>query len=385
VSDSKEQVLFVFLNDEFGEDEQLSMEDIRELHQQGIPWRAVCLNFTKIADALEKLDENRVILLPKKPAENFDLGMRQILNQLIAEGVSIIHVFGSNFLGSILPWMIRHPDVSVVVSEGPRVKKSIFHLLQSFFYSRIDAIIVPSIVLKKRIQLMRPSLSSKIRVIHPGLDFKTFNYENFDPLVLRNKWGISENDYLVGMIASAEYLKSQNAFIKAAASFLRNEELARRTKFVIVGFENESSEELSELIRLFHLQDQIILAPIEESLPKVLASFDVYVLPSSKAMFGLQAIEALAMGTPIICATGPDAMEWIGNSNAGLLMRSGDSFDLQRKLRAILENPIELREMRNRAIKYARDHYDRNTRTKKLIQLFERVTRKRVTLPNVES
>ncbi len=372
-------VLYVFLNDEFGEDEQLSVEDIRELHQEGIPWRALCLNFTKVADALEDLDEERVILLPKKPSENFDLGMRQILNQVIREGVNTIHVFGSNYLGSILPWLIRHQQVSVVVSEGPRVQKTVFHLLQSFFYSRIDAIIVPSIVLKKRIQLMRPALASKIRVIHPGLDFTTFNYENFDPMVLRNKWNISENDYLVGMIASAEYVKSQSAFIKAAASFLRNEELAKRTKFIIVGFENDGSEELTELIRLFHLQDQIILAQFEESLPKVLASLDVYVLPSSKAMFGLQAIESLAMGTPIICASGQDSVEWIGNSNAGFLMRSGDSFDLQRKLRAILENPIELREMRNRAVKYARDNYDRYTRTRKLAQLFDRVLRKRVT------
>jgi glycosyltransferase involved in cell wall biosynthesis len=293
--------------------------------------------------------------------------------------VNTIHVFGSNYLGSILPWLIRHQQVSVVVSEGPRVQKTVFHLLQSFFYSRIDAIIVPSIVLKKRIQLMRPALASKIRVIHPGLDFTTFNYENFDPMVLRNKWNISENDYLVGMIASAEYVKSQSAFIKAAASFLRNEELAKRTKFIIVGFENDGSEELTELIRLFHLQDQIILAQFEESLPKVLASLDVYVLPSSKAMFGLQAIESLAMGTPIICASGQDSVEWIGNSNAGFLMRSGDSFDLQRKLRAILENPVELLEMRNRAVKYARDNYDRYTRTRKLAQLFDRVLRKRVT------
>jgi glycosyltransferase involved in cell wall biosynthesis len=379
VPELEPHVLYVFLNDEFGEDEQLSVEDIRELHHEGIPWRALCLNFTKVADALEDLDEERVILLPKKPSENFDLGMRQILNQVIREGVNTIHVFGSNYLGSILPWLIRHQQVSVVVSEGPRVQKTVFHLLQSFFYSRIDAIIVPSIVLKKRIQLMRPALASKIRVIHPGLDFTTFNYENFDPMVLRNKWNISENDYLVGMIASAEYVKSQSAFIKAAASFLRNEELAKRTKFIIVGFENDGSEELTELIRLFHLQDQIILAQFEESLPKVLASLDVYVLPSSKAMFGLQAIESLAMGTPIICASGQDSVEWIGNSNAGFLMRSGDSFDLQRKLRAILENPVELREMRNRAVKYARDNYDRYTRTRKLAQLFDRVLRKRVT------
>jgi glycosyltransferase involved in cell wall biosynthesis len=377
VSDPKPHVLYVFLTDEFGEDEQLSIDDIRELHQSGNPWKAICLEHSKIADQLTEFSNNEVILLPKRPSENFDLGLRQILNESIRSGVNLIHVFGSNYLGSILPWLIRYPSVAVIVSEGPRVKKTIWHLLQSFFYSRIDSIIVPSIVLKKRIQMMRPTLLSKIRVIHPGLDFNTFNLDHYNPSVLREKWAISESDYLVGMIASSEYVKSQSTFIKAAASFLRNEELARRTKFVIVGYEEDGSDELKSLIHQFHLQDQIILVPFEESLPKVLATLDVYILPSSKAMFGLQAIESLAMGTPIICASGLDSIEWIGNSSAGLLMRSGDSFDLQRKLRSILENPTELREMRKRAVKYARENYDRQTRSLKLLQLYDRMVRKR--------
>ena len=58
-------------------------------------------------------------------------------------------------------------------------------------------------------------------------------------------------------------------------------------------------------------------------------------------------------------------------------MRSGDSFDMQRKLRAILEDPEELKQMGKRAEQFAREHYDRNTRSHKLMQVFDRVIRKR--------
>src|SRR6185369_15898584 len=102
------------------------------------------------------------------------------------------------------------------------------------------------------------------------------------------------------------------------------------------------------------------------SIPKVLGTLDVYVLPSSKAMFGIQAIESLAMGTPIICAQGADSMEWIGNSQSGLIMRSGDSFDLQRKLRMMLEDPEELKSMGVRSVQFARENYDRKQRTDRL-------------------
>jgi glycosyltransferase involved in cell wall biosynthesis len=374
-------ILYVFLTDEFDEDENLAFDDIEQLDARGIFWKLLCIRGSKIHDVARKFAPERVLTIEKKPRENFDLEMKSILDEHIKIGINTIHVFGTNFLGSILPWVFWKRNVSIIVSEGPRVKKSIRHLLQSFFYSRIDAIIVPSLTLKKRIQIMRPKLLSKIRVVHPGLDFRIFNAENYDSKILREKWGISDQDYLVGMIAYNQYLKAQSAFIKAAASFLRNDELAKRTKFIIVGFEQAGSEELTDLIRLFHLQDQIILAPAEESLPKVLGTLDVYVIPSSKAMFGLQAIESMAVGTPIICATGPDAIEWIGSSNAGLLMRSGDSFDLQRKLRAILENPEELKRMRQRAVKFVRDNYDRATRTDKLLQVLERALRKRENMP----
>ena len=372
------EVLFLFLNDQFGEDEQLALEDVFELNVYGLRWKAICIENTEIFQRLIPFGRKNVVPLKEMPARYFDGGLRDKIQELIKNGSGLIHCYGTDHLGSILPWLIKFPHIPIVVSEGPRVQKTIRHFFQSLFYSRIDSLLVPSATLRRRIQKMRPALANKIRVVHPGLDFNIFNPEHFDFTILRKKWGIEPHVYVVGMIASQEYTKAQAAFIKAAASFLRNEELAKRTKFVIVGFEKEGNEELVGLIHQFHLEDHIIFAPAEESIPKVLGSLDVYVLPSSKAMFGLQAIEALAMGTPIICASGPDSSEWTGNSQSGLLMRSGDSFDLQRKLRMILEDPEELRSMGLRSVTFARENYDRKRRTQRLCDIYERVTKRRI-------
>ena len=371
------EVLFLFLNTNFGEDEQLALEDVFEMHAHGLRWKVICIENTEIHQRLTPFGRRNIFLLKTLPARNLDRNLRDLLVEQIEKGIRLIHVYDTDHLGSVLPWMLKYPEIPVVVSEGPRVQKSIRHIFQSLFYSRIDALLVPSATLRKRIQKMRPALGNKIRVVHPGLDFNIFNPEHFDFTILRKKWGIESHVYVVGMIASQEYTKAQAAFIKAAASFLRNEELAKRTKFVIVGFEHQGNEDLIQLIHQFHLEDHIIFAPAEDSIPKVLGSLDVYVLPSSKAMFGLQAIEALAMGTPIICASGPDSSEWTGNSQSGLLMRSGDSFDLQRKLRMILEDPEELRSMGVRSVKFARENYDRGTRTQRLREIYERVLRRR--------
>ncbi|MBS1959561.1 MAG: glycosyltransferase family 4 protein [Bdellovibrionales bacterium] len=371
------KVLFVYLSGSYGDDEQLALEDIFELNAQGLNWRALCLNGTTLHQRFLTFGKSKTVTVDAVPNFFLDRDFRDVLYKEIENGVNLIHVYGSEHLGSILPWMLKYPRVSVVVSEGPNVEKNIRHFFQSFFYSRIDSFLVPSSAIKRRIQAMRSSLGGKVRVVHPGLDFNIFNPEHFDFTLLRQKWQIDPNTYLVGMIAGREYVKAQAAFIKAAASFLRNEELARRTKFVIIGFESEGNKNLIDLIDQFHLQDQILLVPEEESIPKVLGTLDVYVLPSSKAMFGIQAIESLAMGTPIICASSLDSLEWIGNSQGGLLMRSGDSFDLQRKLRMMLEDPEELKVMGERAVQYAREQYDRRTRTDRLLQIYERSLRRR--------
>lgn len=372
------RTLYLFLDDAFGEDEQLAIEDVYELHARDLKWRAVCIEGSEIHQRLQLLERKNIRTIRASPRRFLDRTLREVLRSEIEGGIGLVHAWSTNHLGSILPWMFRHPSVPVVVSEGPKVQKRIRHVFQSFFYSRIDAILVPSTTLKKRISQMRPILGNRLRVVHPGLDFNIFNPDHFDFKLLRQKWGIDPEMYVVGMIASPEYIKSQSAFIKAAASFLRNEELAARTKFVIVGFEHQGNEPLIDLIRQFHLQDHIILAPFEPSIPKVLGTLDVYVLPSSKAMFGLQAIESLAMGTPIICAAGPDSNEWTGNSQGGLVMRSGDSFDLQRKLRMMLDNPEELKVMGQRSVQYARDHYDRARRTQRLLDIYSRVARSRI-------
>lgn len=370
-------VLFIQLSDEYGEDEQLSFEDMLELTALGLNWKVICLKNSPLYDRFLQFGRTKIIALENTPSRILDKALKLVIRKELDEGLNLIHIFKGDYLGSILPWTLRYHEVPVVITEGPSVRKRWTHWFQSLFYARIDTLLVPTLSLKRRIQAMRPVLEKRVRVIHPGLDLNIFNPDHFDFTVLRQKWGIEPAINLVGMIAVPEYTKAQATFVKAAASFLRNEELAKRTRFVIVGFQQEKNKELIDLINQFHLQDQIILVPEEDSIPKVLGTLDVFVLPSSKAVFGLQAIESLAMGTPILCASGQDSSEWIGKSQSGLLMRSGDSFDLQRKLRMILEDPEELKIMGQRAVRHAHEFYDRKKRTERLIEIYDRVLRRR--------
>ncbi len=364
------KILFLNFEESPLPEDEVSVEDFRELSANGVEWKLIALRGSRFADQVRGVRPSAVELWDEHPKNILDKKLKKALEVSLASGFNLIHVIEVGILGSVLPWVLRHPMVPIVVSQGSVLEKRISHWFQSWFYKRIDLVLVPSRSIRDRVSLYRPVLESKTRTLFPGLDLSVFNPDHFDFKILRKKWGLSDDSFLVGMIASREAPQAQSSFIKAAASFLRNSELAARTQFVIVGFESQGNDALLDLIKQFHLEKQIRLVPNEESVPLVLGTLDVFVLPSNKAVYGLQAIEALAIGTPIVCATGPDPIEWIGTSRAGHLIRSGDAFDLQRKLRLVLEDPDELKAMGKRASEYARAHYGRSERTKRLISLY---------------
>lgn len=75
-------------------------------------------------------------------------------------------------------------------------------------------------------------------------------------------------------------------------------------------------------------------------LPEVLANFDVFVLGSTwNEPYGLVVQEAFAAQTPVIASRVGAIPESVQDDKNGLLYRGGDSADLARQMRRIIEQP----------------------------------------------
>jgi rhamnosyl/mannosyltransferase len=79
----------------------------------------------------------------------------------------------------------------------------------------------------------------------------------------------------------------------------------------------------------------------EESLPKVYAACDVFVLPSVSRLeaFGIVALEAMATAKPVIIADIPGVREVIEDGREGLLADPVNPRDLAAKIRRLLADP----------------------------------------------
>jgi glycosyltransferase involved in cell wall biosynthesis len=259
-------------------------------------------------------------------------------------------------------------------------KKTLFHRA---IYRRVDSFLVMSQALKQNVLETHPMHERKIHVVNLGLDFDRFDPVKVDPRKQRALWGADDQTVVIGVVGRIDPAKCQDVFLKAAAGLVGRGQIEQKMKFVIVGEEtlgrvSNYLEELRQMVEQFHMQQEVFFAGFQENIPEIMSAFDIFVMPSRQETFGLVAIEAMAMECPIVISKGGSASEIVGSEEEyGLLVRPRDAFDLQQKLKWLLEHPGDRVAMGRRARAHVRAHYDRKLRVLKTLEVYDRVLRRR--------
>ncbi len=378
--------LVVCLSHSWGGLEQVAASDTLDLAAQGLRVKVLCLegsplheNLSKHQDAGAKLN---VVPLDYRPREYFDLKLRKDLQRMVSEGINLIHSHQTSLLGSISPWLWNSPHVGLFASRQVMFRHDLRNFFHQTIFGRLDALLVMSQTLRENAVATHPIKERRIRVVNLGLDFDLFDPERVDAKKQRQLWGADEDTIVVGLVGRIDPAKGQATLIRAAAGLLKSKKPNEKLKFVIVGEETlgSSSEHLGELkamVDQFRIQENVVFAGYQENIPEVMRAFDVFVMPSKQESFGLVAIEAMAMECPIVISRGGSAKEIVGNEEFGLMMRPEDAFDLQGRLRHLLDRPLDRVEMGRRARAHVMAFYDRKVRLNLTLALYERSLRLR--------
>ncbi len=113
----------------------------------------------------------------------------------------------------------------------------------------------------------------------------------------------------------------------------------------------------------------------DDDLPRYLALGQAFVFPSQNRLegFGLAAVEAMAMGLPVVVADVPGVREVIDDGREGVLVEPLIATDLAAKLRSLLDDPALARRMGAAARRRAEERYGLATVTGQLLRLYERL------------
>lgn len=202
---------------------------------------------------------------------------------------------------------------------------------------------------------------SKITIIPPGVDLGRF--QPLDREEARQHIGIPCQGKNIMFVGRIEPLKGIDTLIQAAA-ILRNHypQMMENVCFSIVGGDPWAKSLDIEMARLQALSQRLGVTDIvgflgsknQNMLPKYYAAAEIVVMPSHYESFGLVALEAMAMGTPVIASEVGGLAHLVRDRETGFHVPPRDPETLADRLYILLSQP----ELRNKLGEQAR-HYAR--------------------------
>ncbi len=216
---------------------------------------------------------------------------------------------------------------------------------------------------------------SKIRLVHGGYDANVFDPQKVNGervRKLREAWGVSEAERPVIMLPGRfTFWKGQDVFIDALITIKDLDFLA-----LCVGAAEENSSfvrKLREKIETYKLEEKIKLVGHCNDMPAALSLADLVVSASSSQpeAFGKVAIEAMAMGKPIIATKHGGSLETVKDKETGWLVEPGDSEVLARAMRKVIGDKDQLAIIGNNGKTWVEQHFTATRMCEKTLQLYK--------------
>lgn len=193
----------------------------------------------------------------------------------------------------------------VTTYHGSYASNSAVKTLYNSVMARGDVVIANSHYTADLIATSHPQARQRIRVIHRGTDFSTFLPGNVAPErieKLRAAWGVEPHQRIVLLPGRLTGWKGQRVLIEAAK--LLKEEGLSDTLFILAGDHQGRDgylKELDGLIEKYSLQNMVKRVGHCADMPAAFLAAALVTVPSTEPeAFGRVAVEAQAMGTPVV-------------------------------------------------------------------------------------
>jgi len=296
------------------------------------------------------------------------------IRRLIKEnGVNVVH---SHFLHDL--WLL-----SPALWEFPQTKLfATCHMLFSrtrkkdwghrLIYRRLEKIIALTRIARKFHLRCLPVSSDDMVVIPNGIDLSKFSPEKYSRNSIREEFMIKANEPMVGLIGRLAQSKGQEELVYAARDVVKEFPSCR---FLMAGEVTKGEgkgvlNKIQDLIKKFHLENNVIMAGFRTDTPEILKALDIFVFPSYKETFGISLLEAMAMEIPIVATNSGGVPEILNYGNCAILIPPREAQPLAEAIKEYLKNTNFAKKMAVKARKKVEEEYDLNLVLDKIENLY---------------
>jgi glycosyltransferase involved in cell wall biosynthesis/SAM-dependent methyltransferase len=230
------------------------------------------------------------------------------------------------------------------------------------FFSLADLLTDKFVAVSQSVQtqVRRFIQTEKVEVIYNGLD-------SFEGRPHRREiFGLDENTPVVCFVGTLANHKGVLSLVDAAPLVL---ERFPDVKFAVAGADGGAADVLERRLRREPAGRAFRVLGFRKDAADVIASSDVFVLPSLADSMPLVVLEAMLAGKPVVATRSGGAAEMIVDGETGFLVPVGDPPALARAILALLEDPERMAAMGRRGKERAQAVFSHE----QFIQKFERV------------
>ena len=217
----------------------------------------------------------------------------------------------------------------------------------------------------ERNRLLRWGLAEKEnRLIFNGIEVERFGKKKGG---LKKELGL-KNELLIGTIGRLVPSKRIEDLIEAAAILEKN---LPEVHFAVVG----SGPQLPKLVRRLDklgLRKNFHLLGQRDDVPDILASLDLFVMPTEREGLPLACLEAMTSGLPVVCTDIPEFSDFIEPGINGLQVPVGQHGALAEALEKVIGDPL----LRHRLGESAREtgkKFSARIMSEQTLKLYEKI------------
>lgn len=197
-----------------------------------------------------------------------------------------------------------------------------------------------------------------------GADFRKFDITRKAEwnVAFRSKHGIPTEDIVFGDIGYIRKDKGHNELLTAFRNICNG-----HIWLVLVGSIFDPDAPDSDLMEWAKRSDRVILTGRVSDVEHYVSAFDVIVHPSYREGLGMVLQEAGAIGVPYIACDIPGPGEIGLNGETGLLVEKGNTTDLQKKMKMLIDNPTLIKEMSDAMYNLTSERYERSKMLQRIL------------------
>lgn len=174
---------------------------------------------------------------------------------------------------------------------------------------------------------------------------------------LRSKWGLEENDFLIGTTSRLDPIKGISFLLEAVSNIKKN---SLKVQLILLG-DGPQRAYLTRLATRLGIKENVFFLGYRNDVDECLKAFDLFALPSLSECHSIGLIEAMRAGLPIVCTNVGGNRESVAHDHDALVVNPKDVHGLTKAINTILEDKILAKKLGTKARKrYQKDFSNEN-------------------------